>query len=74
VTLRHDGVDGTRRLPLTVDPRLRAHLDASPRTRTPLDEAATARDVVDGWLAQPAVRVPVPTERHATLFGDLLVR
>lgn len=39
----------------------------------PLDEA-TARSVVDGWLAQPSVRVPVPTERHAALFGDLLVR
>ncbi|MDQ3312883.1 MAG: PIN domain-containing protein [Actinomycetota bacterium] len=39
----------------------------------PLDES-TARAVVDGWLAQPAVRVPVPTERHAALFGDLLVR
>lgn len=38
----------------------------------PLDEP-TARSVVDGWLAQPSVRVPVPTDRHATLFGDLLV-
>lgn len=38
----------------------------------PLDEA-TARSVVDGWLAQPSVQVPVPTHRHAALFGDLLV-
>lgn len=39
----------------------------------PLDEI-TARSVVEGWLAQPSVRVPVPTDRHAGLFGDLLVR
>jgi toxin-antitoxin system PIN domain toxin len=39
----------------------------------PLDEI-TARSVVEGWLAQPSVRVPVPTDRHADLFGDLLVR
>jgi hypothetical protein len=39
----------------------------------PLDER-TVRRVVDGWLDQPTVRTPVPSDRHAALFGDLLVR
>jgi uncharacterized protein len=50
--------------------RLSTHPRALER---PLDEV-TARSVVDGWLAQPTVRVPVPTEGHARLFGDMLVR
>jgi len=50
--------------------RLSTHRRALER---PLDES-TARGVVDGWLAQPSVRVPVPGDGHAALFGDLLVR
>lgn len=38
----------------------------------PLD-ASTARRVVEGWLERPNVSTPTPTERHAALFGDLLV-
>jgi toxin-antitoxin system PIN domain toxin len=39
----------------------------------PLDVAA-ARDVVQGWLRRRNVNAPVPTDRHAALFGDLIVR
>jgi toxin-antitoxin system PIN domain toxin len=31
-----------------------------------------ALDVVDGWLAQPAVTVVHPTDRHAAVLRDLL--
>lgn len=30
--------------------------------------------VVREWLARPNVRVPVPTDRHAYILGDLLLR
>jgi toxin-antitoxin system PIN domain toxin len=39
---------------------------------SPLD-IATAWSVVRGWLECPNVRVPVPTERHATVLGQVLV-
>lgn len=29
--------------------------------------------VVKGWLARENVYTPVPTDRHAGLFGDLLI-
>jgi hypothetical protein len=32
-----------------------------------------AWDVVRGWLGRPNVRVPVPTDRHEPIFGQLLV-
>ena len=35
----------------------------------PVEEAL---DVVDGWLAQPAVTVVHPTDRHTTVLRDLL--
>jgi uncharacterized protein len=35
--------------------------------------AAQALDVVDRWLAQPAVTVVHPTDRHAAVLRDLLV-
>ena len=35
---------------------------------------ATAWSVVQGWLARPNVRVPVPTERHAAILGHLLTK
>jgi uncharacterized protein len=35
--------------------------------------AEQALDVVDGWLAQPAVTVIHPTERHAAVLRELLV-
>jgi uncharacterized protein len=38
----------------------------------PLD-APAARGVVEGWLKRPNVSAPVPTDRHAALFGDLFV-
>jgi predicted nucleic acid-binding protein len=28
---------------------------------------------VQGWLARPNVRVPVPTDRHEQLLGELLL-
>jgi uncharacterized protein len=34
--------------------------------------AGKALDVVDGWLAQPAVTVVHPTNRHAAVLRDLL--
>jgi toxin-antitoxin system PIN domain toxin len=33
-----------------------------------------AWSVVAGWLERPNVRCPVPTERHPSILGDLLVR
>ena len=33
-----------------------------------------AWSVVQGWLERPNVRSPVPTERHAPILGDLLIR
>lgn len=35
--------------------------------------AAQALDVVDRWLAQPAVTVVHPTDRHGAVLRDLLV-
>ena len=32
-----------------------------------------AWDVVRGWLSRPNVRVPIPTERHEQILGDLLL-
>jgi uncharacterized protein len=37
----------------------------------PVDEAW---DRVRDWLAAPAAWIPVPTDRHADVLGDLLVR
>ncbi len=34
----------------------------------------TALDLVDGWLAQPCVTVVHPTERHAGILRDLIIR
>jgi toxin-antitoxin system PIN domain toxin len=36
-------------------------------------ELARAWQVVQGWLARPNVRVPVPTDRHEQLLGELLL-
>jgi toxin-antitoxin system PIN domain toxin len=38
----------------------------------PLD-APTVRTVVESWLTRRNVSTPVPTDRHAALFGNLLV-
>jgi uncharacterized protein len=35
-------------------------------------DAGDALDLVDGWLAQPAVTVVHPTGRHASVLRDLL--
>ncbi len=35
-------------------------------------KAAQALDVIDRWLAQPAVTVVHPTDRHAAVLRDLL--
>lgn len=39
--------------------------------RQPLD-VSTAFSVVEGWLARPNVTTPVPTDRHAALYGQML--
>lgn len=36
-------------------------------------ELGRAWHVVQGWLARPNVRVPVPTDRHGELLGQLLL-
>ena len=41
--------------------------------RTPLS-ADGAWDIVEAWLAAPAAWIPQPTDRHATVFGDLVRR
>jgi hypothetical protein len=33
----------------------------------------TAWQVVEGWLERPNVQIPLPTERHAGIFGRLLL-
>lgn len=49
--------------------RISTHARALERPLT-LD---VAWDVVRGWLARPNVRVPVPTERHEGILGELLL-
>jgi toxin-antitoxin system PIN domain toxin len=36
-------------------------------------ELGRAWQVVQGWLARPNVHVPVPTDRHGQLLGELLL-
>jgi hypothetical protein len=36
-------------------------------------QIADAWGAVRGWLRRPNVRVPVPTDRHAEILGELLV-
>jgi len=51
-----------------------ARLSSHPRTlERPLDAATVVR-VIDGWLERPNVRTPAPTERHAPLFAEMVVR
>lgn len=45
----------------------------NPRTFERPWNAQQALDVVDSWLAQPAVTVIHPTERHAAVLRELLV-
>ena len=33
-----------------------------------------AWDIVEAWLAVPSVWLPVPTDQHASIFGELLRR
>jgi hypothetical protein len=42
-------------------------------TRTPLSSEA-AWEFVESWLAAPTAWVPVPTEQHAAVFGELVTR
>ncbi len=56
-------------------PTILAFLRVSTHPRalsTPLD-LDQAWSVVEGWLARPNVRIPVPTERHADILGRLLI-
>ena len=46
----------------------------SPRAvKRPMDPA-DAWDTVDAWLASPVAWVPLPTDRHAAVLGDLVRR
>ena len=47
-------------------------LVTNPRVFTPQVKMADALDRVSDWLGCEAVWVPQPTERHATLLGQLL--
>ncbi|MHB8241189.1 MAG: TA system VapC family ribonuclease toxin [Solirubrobacteraceae bacterium] len=47
-------------------------LTTNPRSLTRPWGVSEALDVVDGWLAQPAVTVVHPTDRHAAVLRDLL--
>ena len=48
-------------------------LSTSPRSFQRPWDVEKALDVVDGWLAQPAVTVVHPTNRHGAVLRDLLV-
>jgi toxin-antitoxin system PIN domain toxin len=47
-------------------------LSTNPRSFQNPWDVGKALDVVDGWLAQPAVTVIHPTDRHAAVLRDLL--
>jgi uncharacterized protein len=47
-------------------------LTTNPRSFSHPWNAAQALDVVDRWLAQPAVTVVHPTDRHAAVLRELL--
>ena len=68
-------LNGTRRvgLPwesLTAFVRLATNPRVVARPLAPVDAWA----MVESWLAAPAAWVPVPTERHAAVLGDLVRR
>jgi toxin-antitoxin system PIN domain toxin len=70
-----DALNGNRRvgLPwesLTAFVRLVTNPRVVPRPLAPVDAWAFVED----WLAAPAAWVPVPTERHAAVLGDLVRR
>lgn len=48
-------------------------ITTNPRSVARPWNAAQALDVVDRWLAQPAVTVVYPTDRHTAVLRDLLV-
>lgn len=48
-------------------------ISTNPRSFERPWNAQRVLDVVDGWLAQPAVTVIHPTERHAAVLRELLV-
>jgi toxin-antitoxin system PIN domain toxin len=45
-----------------------------PRASANPISTADAWELVESWLAVPAVWTPVPTDQHAAVFGDLLRR
>ena len=49
-------------------------LATNPRVVAPPVDPTTAWDVAERWLAQPNVWIPVPTENHARVLGDLLIQ
>lgn len=70
-----EALNGNRRvgLPwesLTAFVRLSTNPRVVPRPLAPVDAWA----FVEAWLAAPTAWVPVPTERHAAVLGDLVHR
>ena len=70
-----EALNGNRRvgLPwesLTGFVRLATNPGVVPRPMAPGD----AWDLVEDWIAAPAAWVPVPTDRHAAVLGDLIRR
>lgn len=47
-------------------------ISTHPRAATNPLAPAEAWDFVERWLSVPTVWIPVPTERHAEVFGDLV--
>lgn len=50
--------------------RITTHPCASSRPLTP----ATAWSFIEDWLAQDAVWIPAPTDRHADVLGSLIAK
>jgi hypothetical protein len=70
-----DRLNGSRRVGLPWESlgaflRIATHPRASEH---PLS-AAAAWEIVEAWLGSPVAWVPVPTERHAEVFGGLVRR
>jgi len=70
-----EALNGSRRVgmpweSLTAFMRLATNPRVVPRPLAPADAWAC----VEEWLAAPAAWVPVPTERHAEVLGDLVRR
>ncbi len=70
-----DSLNGSRRVGLPWESLTAfVRLATNPRVVSRPLEPADAWAFVEEWLAAPAAWVPVPTDRHATVLGDLVRR